>query len=157
MSGEPSWGIIETMSQFEGDSGLFGELSAAGYRLTAPRRAVLRVLEEAEAGTHLHPEEVLRQARVIYPGLGRATVYRTLALLTELGLLRQVHLGGRLRFARIKEGYHHLVCLRCGHSLRFEDCPEGELEAELARRFDFEIKSHLLEFYGFCSDCRGEG
>ncbi|MGQ9601186.1 MAG: Fur family transcriptional regulator [Candidatus Bipolaricaulia bacterium] len=142
------------MSQLEQETGLLEHLAAAGYRLTAPRRAVLQVLEEA--GTHLRPEEVLERARLIYPGLGRATVYRTLALLTGLGLLRPTYLkGGRpARLACVQGGYHHLVCLACGHSFGFEECLEGGLEEELARRFNFKIKSHLLEFYGLCPDCR---
>ncbi|MCR4405243.1 MAG: transcriptional repressor [Candidatus Acetothermia bacterium] len=140
------------MSHSGQEFGWAEQLQAAGHRLTAPRRAVLRVLEGAR--THLHPEEVLERARLIYPGLGRATVYRTLALLTDLGLLHPIRLGGSPRLARIAEGHHHLVCLACGHSFSFEECPERELEAELARRFDFEIKGHLLEFYGLCPDCR---
>jgi Fur family ferric uptake transcriptional regulator len=154
LPGEAGAGIIETMSQLRQEIGLSEHLSAAGYRLTAPRRAVLQVLEEAR--THLHPEEVLKRARLIYPGLGRATVYRTLALLTGLGLLRPIRLGGSPRLARVTEGHHHLVCLACGHSFSFEECLEGELEEELAQRFNFKIKGHLLEFYGLCADCRGE-
>lgn len=154
MQGERLPVIIETMSHSGQGFGWAEQLQAAGHRLTAPRRAVLRVLEEA--GTHLHPEEILTRARRIYPGLGRATVYRTLALLTGLGLLRPIRLGGSPRLACIAEGHHHLVCLACGHSFSFEECPEGELAAELSRRFNFEIKSHLLEFYGLCADCRGE-
>lgn len=130
-------------------------MQAAGYRLTAPRRAVLRVLEET--GVHLRPEEVLERARQIHPGLGRATVYRTLALLTGLGLLRPIRLGGSPRLARVQGGHHHLVCLACGHSFSFPDCHEEELAEELAARFNFQIKSHLLEFYGLCPDCQEVG
>lgn len=127
----------------------------AGYKLTGPRQAVLQVLQAA--GTHLRVEEVLARARALYPGLGRATVYRTLALLTKLGLLRPIYLGeGRARLARVAEGHHHLVCLGCGHSFSFPECPTAEIERLVAERFDFEIKSHLLEFYGLCPDCRQE-
>lgn len=141
------------MSQLEGD--WTGRLREAGYKLTAPRLAVLQVLEAA--GAHLRVEEVLERARALYPGLGRATVYRTLALLTELGLLRPLYLGERrARLARVAEGHHHLVCLGCGRSFSFPECPVAEVERLVAERFNFEIKGHLLEFYGLCHDCRRE-
>ena len=141
------------MSQLEG--GWTGRLREAGYKLTAPRRAVIAVLEDGEA--NLRVEEVLDRARALYPRLSRATVYRTLALLTKLGLLRPIYLGERrARLARVAEGHHHLVCLGCGHSFSFPECPAVEVERLVAERFNFEIKSHLLEFYGLCHDCRRE-
>ncbi|MBC8254239.1 MAG: transcriptional repressor [Ardenticatenia bacterium] len=70
---------------------LADRLRQEGYRLTAPRRAVLQVLKEGEE--HLSPAEVLEQGRVTYPALSRATVYRTLELLTGMGLLRPIYLG----------------------------------------------------------------
>jgi Fur family ferric uptake transcriptional regulator len=143
------------MSQLKQSSAWAERLREAGYRLTAPRRAVLRVLENA--GSHLRPDEVLQGARAVYPSLGRATVYRTLALLTGLGLLHPIYLGeGRSRVARVEEGHHHLVCLSCGHSFNFTECHEMELEERIAEEFDFQVKGHLLEFYGLCADCREE-
>ena len=68
-------------------------LSDAGYRLTQPRLAVLQVLTENDAG--LSPEAIYDQGKAIYPSLGLVTVYRTLDLLTELGLVRRVHSEGR--------------------------------------------------------------
>ena len=132
---------------------LANHLRQAGYRLTAPRRAVLEVLESQN--THLSPAEVLTAGQKIYPALGRATVYRTLELLIELGVLRPVHFGeGILRVARVDGGHHHLVCLGCGAVIHFDECAVGELEQVLAARFGFQIKSHMLEFYGLCQGCR---
>lgn len=139
---------------------LADHLRQAGYKLTAPRLAVLKVLETEEE--HLSHAEVLERGRRIYPALGRATVYRTLELLTALGLLRPIHLGdGGARFALLDGGrHHHLVCLDCGTAIPFDECAVGEAEQVISERFGFQVESHLLEFYGLCGNCReyqGEG
>ncbi len=132
---------------------LVDRLREAGYRLTAPRRAVLQVLESA--GQHLSPAEILQRGQAIYPDLGRATVYRTLDLLTELGILRPIYLGeGGSRIARVEGGHHHLVCLNCGSAVSFDECPIREMKQALAQRFGFQVKGHMLELYGLCQDCR---
>ena len=132
---------------------LVDQLREAGYRLTEPRHAVLQVIEDA--GQHLSPAEILQRGRVIYPDLGRATVYRTLDLLTELGILRPIYLGeGGSRIARVEGGHHHLVCLNCGSAVSFDECPIREMKQTLAQRFGFQVKGHMLELYGLCQDCR---
>jgi Fur family ferric uptake transcriptional regulator len=135
---------------------LADHLRDAGFRLTSSRLAVLEALENG--GHHPSPAEVLEQGRRICPALGRATVYRTLELLMELGLLRPVYLGdGVLRVACVEGGHHHLVCLNCGDALHFDECLVGDLGLVLAERFDFQIKGHMLEFYGLCEKCRCDG
>ena len=82
------------------------KLKRAGYKLTAPRQAVEQVLEHE--GEHLSPNEVLALGRQIYPQLSRATVYRTLDLLTDLGLVRPIYLGdNRQRYVTGQGGHHH--------------------------------------------------
>lgn len=128
-------------------------LQGAGYRLTAPRQAVLQVVE-TEKG-HLSPAEVLRRGQIIYPQLSRATVYRTLDILTDLGLLRPLYMGERgSQVACVAGGHHHLLCLACGRTTHFDDCLIQQVEQMIATRLGFQIKSHLLEFYGLCRDCR---
>jgi Fur family ferric uptake transcriptional regulator len=131
---------------------LADRLKEAGYKLTAPRQAVIQVLE-AEGG-HLSPAEVLSLGRQVYPDLSRATVYRTLDLLTELGIVRPILLGDTAqRYVSAKGGHHHLVCVDCGTTFEFERCQASQLASALAERFGFEIHSHLLEFYGRCRTC----
>jgi Fur family ferric uptake transcriptional regulator len=131
---------------------LADRLQQAGYKLTAPRRAVLQVLE---AGEHLGPAEVLERGRAIYPTLSRATVYRTLELLTELGVIRPIYLGDAGPcFTSAEGGHQHLVCSDCGAVIEFDECGVSELEQTLAEQLGFEIQSHLLEFYGRCRTCR---
>lgn len=127
-------------------------IQTAGFKLTLPRQAVLEVLESSDG--HLTPAEVLERAQAIYPSLGRATVYRTLELLTHLGVVRPIFLGERgVCLALAEGGHHHLVCSECGAVIEFDECAVGELEQELAQRLNFQIRGHLLEFYGLCNQC----
>ena len=127
-------------------------MERAGFRLTAPRQAVLQVLQ-TEKG-HLSHAEVLRLARRIYPGVSRATVYRTLDILTTMGMLRPLYDGVRgSQVARVEGGHHHLLCLECGTTIHFDDCALRELEERVGTRLGFQIRSHLLEFFGICREC----
>jgi Fur family ferric uptake transcriptional regulator len=128
-------------------------LRRAGYKMTAPRKAIVQVLEQE--GEHLSSGEVWALGRRIYPSLSRATVYRTLELLTNLGLIRPILLKDTAqRYVSGEGGHHHLVCSTCGAVFEFERCGVDRLAAELAERFDFQIRSHLLEFYGVCRNCQ---
>jgi Fur family ferric uptake transcriptional regulator len=127
-------------------------VQSAGFKLTPPRQAVLEALESSDS--HLTPAEVLERAQAIYPSLGRATVYRTLELLTTLGVVRPIFLAERGVCLTLAEGgHHHLVCSDCGAVIEFDECAVGELEQELAQRLNFQIRGHLLEFYGLCEQC----
>lgn len=131
---------------------LTARLREAGYKVTPPRKAVLQVIEEE--GDHLNPAEVLEHARSIYPKIGRATVYRTLELLTELGIVRPIYLGeSGPTYIRAEGGHHHMVCSRCGKVIEFDECVAGAMVDELRERYGFQVHSHLLEFYGLCKAC----
>jgi Fur family transcriptional regulator, ferric uptake regulator len=128
-------------------------LRDAGYKITPPRLAVLEVIQRE--GEHLNPHEILEQAQAIHPQTGRATVYRTLELLTNLGIVRPIYVGDSgPTYIRAEGGHHHLVCSHCGRVVDFEQCVADSMERELEERFGFRIKSHLLEFYGLCAQCK---
>jgi len=130
-------------------------LRAAGYKITPPRLAVLQVIEQE--GEHLDPAQILRRAQSIHPDIGRATVYRTLELLTQLNIVRPIYVGEHgPTYIRAEGGHHHLVCSTCGVVIDFDQCMAGEMTRELAERFGFQIQSHLLEFYGLCAGCQGK-
>lgn len=131
---------------------LIRRLRDAGYKITPPRLAVLEVIQCE--GEHLNPNEILTRAQAIHPQTGRATVYRTLELLTQLGIVRPIYVGENgPTYIRAEGGHHHLVCSRCGRVIDFEQCVADSMERELEERFGFHIKSHLLEFYGLCAHC----
>ena len=134
-------------------SELVRRLREAGYKITPPRLAVLEVIQRKDE--HLNPNEILAQAQALHPQTGRATVYRTLELLTHLGIVRPIYIGDSgPTYIRAEGGHHHLVCSQCGQIFDFEQCIADSMERELETRFGFRIQSHLLEFYGLCAGCR---
>lgn len=131
--------------------------------MTAARHAVLDVL--SASGEHLTADEVFNSARRLYPNLGLATVYRTLELLTRIGLVSKFDTGddrARYEFADptgTKGHHHHLVCTSCRKIVDYKDFIKEETEllrrAEegLAKKYGFRINSHVIQFYGLCKDC----
>ena len=128
-------------------------LKTAGFKLTPPRLAVLRVFGREHE--QLGPDEVLKRGRKFCPRLGRATVYRTLELLVKIGVMRPIVLSnGRPAFTRIEGGHHHLVCSRCDRIVELAGERLAKTVKLLAKKTGFEISSQLLEVYGVCARCR---
>ena len=138
-----------------GKKKLASTLRQQGYKLTPQRRAVLKVI--AISREHLTPAAIYERVRQEHPSIGLVTIYRTLEILTKLGLICEVHIGGRCRsylMRRPSAHHHHLVCAECGAVVDFADCNLAELEQRLSQDTGFEIESHLLEFLGRCLDCK---
>jgi len=138
-------------------------LTNAGFRLTWPRQVILDVL--GQNPQHLSAEEIFFHVHQFYPGIGLATVYRTLDLLTRTGLVFKFDFGdGRSRYELASEAakgpHHHMICTRCGRIIDFGDFINGEskfieeLERELSKKHGFKINSHQIHFYGLCQDCQ---
>ena len=126
-----------------------------GYKITPQRRAILRVIVDSQE--HLTPADIYERAHKEHPGIGLVTVYRTLDMLDELGLICEVHAkDGRRSYllTRPSEHHHHLICSDCGKVVDFTGCRLGELEKRLSRETGFEVESHLLEFIGCCPSCQ---
>ena len=126
------------------------KLEALDHRITPSRVAVIAAVL-AQSG-HFSVEDVLRQARAV----GRATVFRTMRLLTELDVVCRVLLeDGSLHYRVSRRGHHHhLVCVSCGNAQDLDECTVGDLVRELAAATEYEIEGHWLEFYGRCAACR---
>jgi Fe2+ or Zn2+ uptake regulation protein len=105
---------------------------------------------------YLSPAEVYAQARIFHPGIGLVTVYRTLDLLAQIGLVRRIHTdGGCHRFASASHGHHHhLVCRHCGETVEFEGCDLSPFLARLSHETGYLIEDHLLELLGACAACQ---
>jgi len=130
-------------------------LRERGYKLTPQRRAVLK--EIARAHQHLDPAEIYQRVRKRYPGIGLVTVYRTLGVLSELGVICELYTGGNSRSYSMRkplEHHHHLICSDCGTVVDFTDCGLSELEEQLARKTGFKMETHFLELVGRCPDCQ---
>jgi Fur family transcriptional regulator, ferric uptake regulator len=129
-------------------------LKDGGHRLTAPRLAVIQILNDAESW--LSPDQVRQRAAERCPGLGLVTVYRTLGLLTELGLVRRIHWeDGCHGFAMAETGHrHHLVCQRCRRVVEFPGCDLGPMLQSLETDTGFAVETHMLEVVGLCPECQ---
>lgn len=128
-------------------------LERAGARLTEPRRRVLR--EIARRTGHFTAADLLAGTAVEETAAGRATVFRTLELVTALGLVERLDLpSGEHAYVRCEPTHHHhAICSRCGRSTEVDDCGIAAVAAEVARRTGYRIDRHRLELFGVCPEC----
>lgn len=130
-------------------------LKQKDLRLTPQREAVLRILLQSQ-NKHLTAEDIYDRTREEYPDIGLATVYRTLELFEDLGLVSGLEFGAggrRYEFGLQKE-HHHLICMQCGSIFEFNEDLLGELEETISQESGFQILSHSLRFFGYCQDCQ---
>ena len=135
---------------------LLHELASRGIRLTAQRRAVVDVIEEA--ANHLDADSLLALARRRQPNIDRATIYRTVDLLKRLRLIDELdlmHLEGEKHYyeVRTKPEHVHLACFRCGRIVEFSSNLFDELKADISERAGFDIRVIRLEAGGACRNC----
>jgi Fur family transcriptional regulator, ferric uptake regulator len=127
-----------------------------GYKVTPQRRTVI----EAIMGSHEHQTPAAIHDRVKNDGIGLVTIYRTLEILAECGLICETHSGHSCRSYLMRESsahHHHLICSDCGKVVDFTDCGLDELENRLMEKSGFKINGHLLEFLGLCRQCASSG
>ena len=132
---------------------ILDQLSSAGYRITRPRRAVVRAL--LEDGGYASPAQVHARARSHCDSVGLVTVYRTLDLLAGMGFVRRIHAEDGCRgYATANHGHrHHLVCRGCGAAIEFEGCDLSPFLDRISQKTGFTVEEHLLELVGLCSAC----
>lgn len=125
-----------------------------GYRLTAARRSIVTALVSSKG--HISADELVHIVHQGATGIGRMTVYRTLDLLTELGLIRPVYQGSAAaRYVLLADGHHHhLVCSSCQRVIEFDLCALAEIESIVSSHSQFAVEGHLLEIYGRCHNCQ---
>ena len=127
-----------------------------GLRSTRQRDIILDIFLSTHQ--HVSVEELYLRVKACQPKIGYTTVYRTLKLLVDAGLAREILLhDGQTRYEHILAGEHHdhLICTACNTIIEFENETIEQLQAEIAARHGFDIHSHKLELYGLCVACRG--
>lgn len=119
-----------------------------GLRMTEQRRIIARVLSSAK--DHPDVEELHRRASTIDKGISIATVYRTVSLLEDSGIVeRHDFRNGRSRYEEIGEDHHdHLIDLQSGNVLEFSDPEIEELQRKIAEKLGYKLVDHRLELYG---------
>lgn len=132
-------------------------LRASGRRVTAQRRLILGVL--AEEGGHVDAGALYDRVRARDPSIGLATVYRTLAILKEVGLVGEHRLSGDRMYYELLQGQpqHHFTCLRCGRVIEFDTPLVDRIERELAEREGLDVARIQVHVSGYCARCRGAG
>jgi Fur family ferric uptake transcriptional regulator len=121
-----------------------GRVRGLGYKATPQRLAVIRALAAEQ-------HQSLGEIRTRCPEVGLVTIYRTLDLFSEIGVVRRLDLGDGPRYELAEDHHHHLICESCGDVSEFERCP---LDLRRLKGMDFEINSYTLEIYGRCAGCR---
>jgi Fur family ferric uptake transcriptional regulator len=141
-------------------------LKGCGFRLTSAREAVLDILNTTEE--HLSAEDIYLLLRGTYPGIGLTTVYRTLDILEQMRIVHRFEFGqDRAKYELTeeyghKQHHHHLICKACGRIIDYYDFVDEEksfidkTENALEKKHAFEIKEHLIHFYGVCPECKNQ-
>jgi Fur family ferric uptake transcriptional regulator len=128
-----------------------------GVRLTRQRKILLDLLDKT--GQHLDAERLYQLAREKDPGLNRVTVYRTLKLLKEGGLVDELdlmHQAGEQHYyeTRRKQEHAHIICLGCGKVEEFFGEPLQKMRKQIESHFGFQIVLARTEVGGYCAHCR---
>lgn len=139
---------------------IYERMLERGHKLTPQRWAILNIFLQ-NRGQHLSADEVYTQLKALYPNHGIATVYRTIDMLVELGVLKKLEFGdGRARFELWDpdepQHHHHLICRHCGEVTEFQDDLMESLEAAIQRKTGFVIDDRMVKFYGLCRRCHAE-
>ena len=134
-------------------------LAQKRLRLTAQRRAILETAFSTRQ--HFTAEQLLAWSRRRDKSVSRATIYRTLPLLTESGLVREMDFGENYKFYdpnyAASPRHNHIICLDCRKIFEFESEKLVELENEISRRFGFAVKTHRLQITAHCEELRRTG
>ncbi|QJF50986.1 Fur family transcriptional regulator [Roseobacter ponti] len=119
-----------------------------GLRMTGQRRVIANVLEDSD--DHPDVEELYARASAVDAGISIATVYRTVKLFEEAGILDKLEFGdGRARYEDAERDHHdHLIDMNSGEVIEFVDAEIEELQDRIARKLGYELRGHRLELYG---------
>lgn len=128
-------------------------LRKRGYRLTPQRHMILSVIQEADA--HLSIDQITERVQQRNPYVSLSTIYRTLELLRELGLVRENHLfGEQPHYEAVgSQAHHHLVCRRCHMTIHLDDELLGNLHEQLQAQYHFHQLTLDLVAAGYCDPC----
>jgi len=132
-------------------------IQSKGLKRTAQRDLILAIFLRTEA--HLSSEDLYRLVQKEDPTVGQTTVYRTLKLLSEAGLAREVRFGdGRTHYEHNYKHQHHdhMICSRCGRIIEFFSAELEAIQDRMAAKHRFQVTQHLLRIIGICAECRRE-
>ena len=135
-------------------SEIVSAFETAGYRLTGPRRALAALI--AAHGRHFTADELLDESRRRRLGVTRATIFRSLDVLADLGVVERLDLpSGEHAFVACEPAHHHhVVCSSCGRTTGVADPGIERIAEAIGRDTGYRIDAHRLELFGLCPACR---
>ena len=134
---------------------VLNKLKACGIKLTPQRQEIIKVFLEDKK--HFSADDVLKKVQQTFASVSFDTIYRTLNLFKELGLIIEVDFfDGCRRFEMNDEDnhHHHLVCLKCGKAEEVRNCPAECIHNVLKQNPGFKISGHTFNIYGYCPNCQ---
>jgi Fur family transcriptional regulator, ferric uptake regulator len=142
--------------EFQQEKEIFlDHIQKAGLRRTTQRDLILEIFLQTEE--HLSSEDLYWLVQKQDPSVGHTTVYRTLKLLTEAGLAREVRFGdGKTYYEHHynHEHHDHLICTECGKIIEFFSAEIEEMQDKMAEKYGFRLTNHSLRMWGVCEDCQ---
>lgn len=141
----------------EGGDPVFESLRKRGHRITAQRETILQIFREQPHGHHLSAEEL--HSKLVEKGsnVSLATAYRTLKLLSSLGLLRELDFAEGHKHYELKQTtvpHQHIICINCSTTLEFEDHFLEEAGQKIGARHNFEVIDAQFKIFGLCPECK---
>jgi Fur family transcriptional regulator, ferric uptake regulator len=132
-------------------------LRSAQKRITPQRRLILDILVETEG--HLDAHDIYERGRRQDARLSLSTVYRTLGVLKETGVVRELYLDQNHHHYELddKDEHSHLVCLSCGRVVEVDSAPFAEAALKVGESHGFDVSSAQVELAGYCARCRNSG
>jgi Fur family transcriptional regulator, ferric uptake regulator len=141
------------------------KLKQCGCKLTLPRQGIITFLTKNPV-KHFTADEIYFELKKKFPNIGLTTIYRTLELLVQNGLLSKFEIGdGKSRYeisadTTSADHHHHLTCIKCGKIINYNNFIEEEIdllkkiEVSLSKQHKFKITNHVIQFQGICHDCK---
>jgi Fur family transcriptional regulator, ferric uptake regulator len=130
------------------------KLRVAGYKITNARRAVLTAIHDS--GDHLTSTELIERIESEDAAIGRASIFRTLELLTSLAIIRPTYVNRATPTYVLmsQEGHHsHIICTQCDQVIELDECHVDQMMHEIEAQHGIRLTGHLVEFYGICDNC----
>ena len=148
--------LEETTYESSDTEQVLENLRKKGYRITAQREKILKIFTYLPPGDHLSAEDL--HGKLIADGMNvsLATAYRTLKLLSSLGLLRELDFAEGHRHYELKQEdlpHQHIICTKCGKTLEFEDHFLEDAGQKIGAKYDFEVVDAQFKIFGECPEC----
>ena len=133
---------------------LVQQMQAAGHRMTPQRQAVLEVLAASDG--HPTVDQIYERVRVDFPMTSRATVYKTISLAKEMGVVMELEFSkGSNRYDGKRPYPHpHVICTKCKQVMDADDLEITNLKQQIIRKTGYRIVNHRIDFFGICPDCQ---